>query len=158
MSMSGASALSAILKSAPVVARRATVTATKTAQRRMVASVRSNLNGPARYSHRGKSRVYGQEVNLGGIKARRATGSRGGPPGKFTGVLSRGVGGKRIPIAFGPYVVGGVGIGGAVNDLKKAPLELKYPYFKPSIHAVEPEIPKIYAAEWAIALSKIGGL
>lgn len=153
--MQGASELSAKLKSAPDIARRATVAATKTSQTALVRSVRAELGGAPRWGHRGKSRVYRASVDIGGRRARHV-GSRGGPPGKFTGALQRGVGGKKTPLAFGSLVVGGVGVGGSVNNLKKNPLERRYPYFGNATRRVEAEIPRIYAAAWGVALAKIG--
>jgi hypothetical protein len=152
MSMSGASELSAKLASAPAIARTGTVAGTKAAQRIVIKSVRSKLNGPPRWGHRGKSRVYSASIDRGN---RRGTGGSGGTPGRFTGALRKGVGGKRKPIVVGPGVVGGVGIGGAVNNLKKGRLEQRFPFFAKAVHEVEPGLPAVYAAAWGAALAKL---
>lgn len=153
MSMRGANELSASLLGAPVIARRATLAATKASQRIIIKSVRSKLNGPPRWGHRGKSRIYAESVNKG---RQRGTGGSGGSPGKLTGALRKGVGGKRKPLVIGPAVVGGVGVGGATNNLKKRKLEQRFPYFGPGVRAVESEIPATYATAWGEAIAKIG--
>lgn len=152
MSMSGASEVSAMLAGAPTVARRATVAGTKAAQKVIIQSVRSKLNGPPRWGQRGKSRIYSENVRVGNQKG----GAAGGYPGKFTGVLRKGVGGKKAPIIVGPAVVGGVGIGGRTNNLKKRNLEAKFPFFAPSVHESEAAVVTAYAAAWSAALDRLG--
>jgi hypothetical protein len=152
MSLSGASEVSAMLAGAPVVARRATVAGTKAAQKIIIQSVRSKLNGPPRWGHRGKSRIYAESVN----KGKQRGGSAGGYPGKLTGDLRKGVGGKRAPIVVGPAVVGGVGIGKKVNNLKKRHLEERFPFFAPSVHESEAAVIAAYATAWSAALDKLG--
>lgn len=138
---------------------RATVTATRAVQRKLVSSIRSELNGPPRWNHRGRSRVYPTSVTLTGQPVHA---SRGGPPGKFTGDLRRGVGGKKSLASIGGHVTGGVGIGGsralAQNNLKKGQLEAKFPFFGPAVRRVEPELAAVYDAAWTKALARRGGL
>lgn len=153
MSMSGAEEAAAKLAGAPALARRGTVAGTKAAQRLIIKSVRSKLNGPPRWGHRGKSRIYAESVNRG---SQRGTGGSGGTPGKLTGALRKGVGGKRAPIVLGPAVIGGVGIGGRTNNLKKRFLERRFPFFAKSVHEAEAGIPAIYAEAWGKALAKLG--
>lgn len=137
---------------------RATVTATRAVQRKLVSSIRSELNGPPRWNHRGRSRVYPTSVTLTGQPVHA---SRGGPPGKFTGDLRRGVGGKKSLASIGGHVTGGVGVGGGripQNNLKKGKLEATYPFFGPGVRKVEPELGAIYDAAWTKALARRGGL
>lgn len=152
MSMSGASELSATLLSAPAIARRGSIAGTKAAQKILINAVRKNLNGPPRWGHRGKSRIYSENVDIG----KQRGGAGGGMPGKFTGALRRGVGGKRAPIVVGPAVIGGVGVGGRTNNLKKGNLENRFPYFAPAVNSSRDSVRMAYAAAWGAALAKIG--
>jgi hypothetical protein len=137
---------------------RATVAATRAVQRKLVGAIRGELTGPPRWNHRGASRVYAKSVTLVGQPAHAP---RGGPPGKFTGDLRRGVGGVKKLTAHAGRVTGGVGVGGGripQNNLKKGRLEAKYPFFAPAVRRVEPELVAIYEATWAKALARRGGL
>lgn len=144
--------MSAALSAAPSIARRATVAGTKAAQKVLISAVRKNLSGPPRWGHRGSSRIYPTSVNIGTQRG----GGIGGMPGRFTGAMRKGVGGKRVPIVVGPAVVGGVGIGGRVNNLKKGPLERKFPYFAPAVESSRDAVRLAYVAAWGAALAKIG--
>jgi hypothetical protein len=137
---------------------RATVAATRAVQRKLIRSIKGELKGPPRWNHRGRSRVYPTSVTLSGQPVHA---SRGGPPGKFTGDLIRGVGGKKNLASIGGRVTGGVGVGGGripQNNLKKRKLEEKYPYFEPAVRKVEPELAVVYSEAWAKALARRGGL
>lgn len=137
---------------------RATVAATRAVQRKLIGAIKGELRGAPRWNHRGRSRIYSTQVTLTGKPVHAA---RGGPPGKFTGDLIRGVGGRKKLIAIGGHVTGGVGIGGAripQNNLKKRKLEERYPYFEPAVRRVEPELAAIYTAAWDKALMRRGGL
>ncbi|RJQ68077.1 hypothetical protein D5S17_32765 [Pseudonocardiaceae bacterium YIM PH 21723] len=154
----GAEKLRADLTQMTRNADRATIAATKKVQNKVKAAVRKNLNGRPRWNHRGKSAIFAEQVNIPGAPRNSP---RSGGPGKFTGDLRRGVGGRRRLVSLGGRVVGGVGVGGGgipQNNLKKADLEDKYPFFAPGYRSVQTELPAIYAAAWEAAVLRMGGL
>ena len=75
----------------------------------------------------------------------------------MTGVLYAGVG-SATPRIVGNTWVGGVGIGAAPNNVKKRPLEAKFPYFRPAVEAVEPTMLANYEKGWDAAISRMGGI
>jgi len=77
----------------------------------------------------------------------------------MSGVLYKGVGGVKRPKRdiLGNYV-GGVGIGALPNNVKKRPLEAKYPYFKPAVDKVEPLMGKTFEKGWDKAIKREGGI
>jgi hypothetical protein len=131
------------------VERRATVYAIRKAQNVLKTEVRRNLRGAPRWGHRGTSRIYSEPVNKGfGNKP------RSGPPGRFSGALYKGIGSKRRINKVGKNYVGGVGIGGAVNNLKKGRLEADLPYFAPAYRTALPKMRSIYLDKWGEGLRK----
>lgn len=152
ISSKGLTELAKALRLAPMDARLATLLATKQAEALLVRRVRANLQGPPRWGHRGRSRVYPQSLTVSGA---RGGGGSGGHPGKFSGDMIRGVGGKKKPLVTGPNVFGGVGVGKPINNLKKGNLERRFPFFAPAVNASEAEIIAIYTAAWLAALSKL---
>lgn len=140
----------------PDRANRAVAAAIRKVERKIVTSVRANINGKPRWNHRGRSRVYAEPVNLGGPEHS----PRGGGPGVFTGKLRKGVGGSR-PVTLGNTTSAWVGVGGArlnENNLKKGRLEQKYPYFEPGVRAAEGGLTGIYESALDAALKRRGGL
>ena len=75
----------------------------------------------------------------------------------MTGVLYAGVGSAK-PKLVGNTWVGGVGIGAKPNNVKKKPLEAKFPYFRPAVEAVEPTMLANYEKGWDAAIARTGGL
>lgn len=135
---------------------KATIGALKENQRILKLAVRRNLRGAPRWNQRGKSEKTGPEVRVQGMTARNIP--RDGPPGRMSGVLYRGVGGVKRPKKVIGVWVGGVGVGGKLNNFKKGTLEEKYPYFAPAVKATEPKMPAAYEKGWAKAINKQGGL
>lgn len=135
----------------------ATIAATKAAQREVIKNVKKNLRGRPRWNQRGRSSVYPESVKLGGPRHS----PRGGGPGKFTGMLVSGVGGKKRVVSVAGIVKGGVGVGGArlrPNNFKKRMLEAKYPFFEPGVKASEAKIGEVYATAWRKAIDRRGGI
>ena len=133
---------------------KATWFAVKENQRILKLAIRRNLRGKPRWNQRGAS---------GSIPGFKVPGPRHAPrsggPGRFTGDLYRGVGGKKRPLFEpGGTVVGGVGVGGKINNLKKGTLEKKFPYFKPAVEATEPKMAQAYQKGWDKAINKMGGI
>lgn len=133
---------------------RATWMAVKENQRILKLAIRRNLRGAPRWNQRGA---------WGTVPAVRVEGPtnapRSGGPGRFTGDLYRGVGGKKRPLIMpGGTVVGGVGVGGKINNLKKRKLEEEFPYFKPAVKLTEPKMALAYEKGWGKAVNKMGGI
>lgn len=149
----GLSELIARMRAAPEAVNLATRSATIAGSQIAVAEVRSNLRGSPRWGHRGRSRIYREGITVSSAKGDGGS----GPPGKLSGDLLRGVGYKRVPVTRGGIVVGGVGIGKTVNNLKKRYLEENFPFFHSSIEAVEHDIFAVYEHAWAEALRRIMG-
>jgi len=133
---------------------KATWMAVKENQRILKLAIRRNLRGAPRWNQRGAwEKIPAVKVD-GPTHAPRS-----GGPGRFAGDLYRGVGGKKRPlIRPGGTVVGGVGVGGKINNLKKRKLEEEFPYFKPAVEATEPKMAQAYAKGWDKAVNKMGGL
>lgn len=152
----GVTELQAGLRATTVRVDAVTVVAMRAAQRKIITEVRKNLRGEPRWSHRGRSRVYPESVTKGSGHS-----PRGGPPGKFTGDLYRGVGGKKTLVSIGGRVEGGAGVGGGKklrqNNFKKR-WEKKYPFFAPAVNKVQKDLPEVYATAWRKALDRRGGL
>ena len=75
----------------------------------------------------------------------------------MTGVLYAGVGSAK-PKMIGNTYVGGVGIGAAPNNVKKRPLEAKFPYFRPAVEAVEPTMLANFEKGWTADVDRMGGI
>jgi len=138
---------------------KATIGALKENQRILKLAVRRNLRGAPRWNQRGTSKVYPNAVKIMNMMHNEP---RSGPPGRFSGLLYRGVGGVRRPKKIVGVWVGGVGVAGGKhmkeNNFKKNTLEAKYPYFAPAVKATEPKMPAAYEKGWAKAVNKQGGL
>lgn len=138
------------MRLAPGAVQAASRVATVGASRLIVAEVRSNLRGAPRWGHRGKSRVYRESLTVSKAKG---GGGGGGMPGTLSGDLLRGVGYRRVPISTNLLVVGGVGIGKTINNLKKRYLESEFPFFAHSVHSVETEVHAVYEKAWHTAVT-----
>jgi hypothetical protein len=133
---------------------KATVMAVKENQRILKLAIRRKLRGAPRWNQRG---AVGKSpaINVGGPRHR----PRSGPPGRLTGALYKGVGGRRRPLLRpGGVVIGGVGIGGNINLLKKGKLEEEFPFFKPAVQETEPKMARAYEKGWDKAVNKMGGI
>jgi len=137
---------------------KATIAALRANQNKIKTAVKRNLRGAPRWTERGKSRVYSEGFQFPNTKGQHHF-PRSGGPGKFSGDLLRGVGGVKRPtkIDSGTWI-GGVGIGKKVNRFKKGTLERKFPYFRPAVLKVEPQIRSTYEKAWAKSISKQGGI
>lgn len=136
---------------------KATLASLKAVQNKMKTAVRKNLRGAPRWSQKGNNKVTAGNYQVPGTTGQRNS-PRSGGPGRMTGTLYKGVGSVRKPKQLNGYFEGGVGIGAAPNNVKKGVLEEKFPYFKPAIDSVEPEVLKIYEAGWAKATDRMGGI
>ena len=137
---------------------KATLAALRVNQNKLKTAVRKNLRGEPRWTQRGANKITGARGNF---QVPGTTGQhnspRSGAPGKMTGVLYAGVGSAK-PRMVGNTWVGGVGIGAAPNNVKKKPLEAKFPYFRPAVEAVEPTMLANYEKGWDAAISRMGGI
>jgi hypothetical protein len=137
---------------------KATLAALRVNQNKLKTAVRKNLRGAPRWTQRGANKITGARGNF---QVPGTTGQhnspRTGAPGKMTGVLYKGVGSAK-PRIVGNTWVGGVGIGAAPNNVKKRPLEAKFPYFRPAVEAVEPTMLANYEKGWEAAVSRMGGI
>ena len=137
---------------------KATLAALRVNQNKLKTAVRKNLRGEPRWTQRGANKITGARGNF---QVPGTTGQhnspRSGAPGKMTGVLYAGVGAAK-PRLVGNTWVGGVGIGAAPNNVKKKPLEAKFPYFRPAVEAVEPTMLANYEKGWDAAISRMGGI
>ena len=135
---------------------KATVAALRVNQNKLKTAVRKNLRGAPRWSQKGSNRVTGKNFQVAGTTGQHHY-PRSGMPGKMTGVLYAGVGSAK-PKLVGNTWVGGVGIGAKPNNVKKRPLEGKFPYFRPAVEAVEPTMSANYEKGWDAAISRMGGI
>jgi len=134
----------------------ATIKGLKAQQTLVKREVRKNLRGAPRWTERGKSKIYSTtwRITPGG----NTNNPRSGGPGKFSGALLGGVGGVRRPKKLLDVFIGGVGVGGNVNNLKKHTLEREFPYFKPAVEKAEPKMSKVWEKAWGNAVERRGGL
>lgn len=131
-------------------ADKATLAALRANQNLLKREVRKGLRGGPRWGHRGKSSRTGAAVDLG-----FGHHPRGGGPGKLTGALLGGVGSVRRPKRTADHgYVGGVGVGGNINNLKKGPLEARFPYFEPAFRRAYPKFAPTWEKAWAKAIHK----
>jgi len=137
---------------------KATVMAVKENQRILKLAIRRKLRGAPRWNQRGavgKGENKAPAINVGGPHHR----PRSGPPGRLSGILYKGVGGRRRPLLRpGGVVIGGVGIGKNINLLKKGKLEKEFPFFKPAVEETEPKMARAYEKGWDKAVNKMGGI
>ena len=135
---------------------KATLAALRVNQNKLKTAVRKNLRGQPRWTQKGNNRITGKNYQVPGTTGQHNS-PRSGAPGKMTGVLYSGVGSAK-PKLIGNTWVGGVGIGAKPNNVKKRPLEAKFPYFKPAVEAVEPTMLANYEKGWETAVSRMGGI
>jgi hypothetical protein len=129
----------------------ATVSALKATQNLAKKNIRSKMRGRPRWDQRGKSRVYTTSVNLN-LTPHHV--SKGGGPGKFTGHLSRAVGGVKKPKKTLGGFKGGVGVGGtrSTTNMYRGKVEGKYPYFKPGVESASKGMEAIWMKSWDKAI------
>ena len=135
---------------------KATLAALRVNQNKLKTAVRKNLRGAPRWTQKGANKITGKNYQVPGTTGQHNS-ARSGAPGKMTGVLYAGVG-SATPRIVGNTWVGGVGIGAAPNNVKKRPLEAKFPYFRPAVEAVEPTMLANYEKGWAAAVDRMGGI
>ena len=135
---------------------KATLAALRVNQNKLKTAVRKNLRGSPRWTQKGANKITGKNYQVPGTTGQHNS-ARSGAPGKMTGVLYAGVG-SATPRIVGNTWVGGVGIGAAPNNVKKRPLEAKFPYFRPAVEAVEPTMLANYEKGWAAAVDRMGGI
>ena len=135
---------------------KATLAALRVNQNKLKTAVRRNLRGAPRWTQKGANKVTGRNYQVPGTTGQHNS-PRTGAPGKMTGVLYAGVGSAK-PMLVGNTWVGGVGIGAAPNNVKKRPLEAKFPYFRPAVEATEPQMLENYTKGWDAAIARTGGL
>jgi len=135
---------------------KATLAALRVNQNKLKTAVRKNLRGAPRWTQKGANKITGRNYQVPGTNGQHNS-PRSGGAGKMTGVLYAGVGAAK-PKMVGNTWVGGVGIGAAPNNVKKRPLEAKFPYFRPAVEAVEPTMLENYQKGWDSAISRMGGI
>ena len=135
---------------------KATLAALRVNQNKLKTAVRKNLRGAPRWTQKGANKITGKNYQVPGTTGQHNS-ARSGAPGKMTGVLYAGVGAAK-PRLVGNTWTGGVGIGAAPNNVKKRPLEAKFPYFRPAVEAVEPTMLANYEKGWAAAVDRMGGI
>jgi hypothetical protein len=135
---------------------KATLAALRVNQNKLKTAIRKNLRGEPRWTQKGNNRITGANYQVPGTTGQHNR-ARSGSPGRMTGTLYKGVGSAK-PVLQGNTWVGGVGIGAKPNNVKKRPLEGKFPYFKPAVEAVEPTMLENYEKGWDAAISRMGGI
>ena len=135
---------------------KATLAALRVNQNKLKTAVRKNLRGAPRWTQKGANKITGKNYQVPGTTGQHNS-ARSGAPGKMTGVLYAGVGAAK-PRLVGNTWTGGVGIGASPNNVKKRPLEAKFPYFRPAVEAVEPTMLANYEKGWAAAVDRMGGI
>ena len=135
---------------------KATLAALRVNQNKLKTAVRKNLRGSPRWTQKGANKITGKNYQVPGTTGQHNS-ARSGAPGKMTGVLYAGVGAAK-PRLVGNTWTGGVGIGASPNNVKKRPLEAKFPYFRPAVEAVEPTMLANYEKGWAAAVDRMGGI
>jgi hypothetical protein len=135
---------------------KATLAALRVNQNKLKTAVRKNLRGSPRWTQKGANKITGKNYQVPGTTGQHNS-ARSGAPGKMTGVLYAGVGAAK-PRLVGNTWTGGVGIGASPNNVKKRPLEAKFPYFRPAVEAVEPTMLANYEKGWTAAVDRMGGI
>ena len=136
----------------------ATVSALRANQNKLKTAVRANLRGEPRWTQKGSNRITGGNFQVAGTTGQHNS-PRSGGPGRMTGTLYKGVGSVRNPKKGADgFWHGGVGVGAKPNRVKKAPLELKFPYFRPAVEKVEPLMGETFDKGWDKAISRTGGI
>ena len=153
---SGVKEFKAVTEEIEANVNKATLAALRVNQNKLKTAVRKNLRGAPRWTQKGANKITGKNYQVPGTTGQHNS-PRSGTPGKMTGVLYAGVG-SATPRIVGNTWVGGVGIGAAPNNVKKRPLEAKFPYFRPAVEAVEPTMLANYEKGWDAAIARTGGL
>ena len=153
---SGVKEFKAVTEEIEANVNKATLAALRVNQNKLKTAIRKNLRGAPRWTQKGAHRITGKNYQVPGTTGQHNS-PRSGIPGKMTGVLYAGVG-SATPRIVGNTWVGGVGIGAAPNNVKKRPLEAKFPYFRPAVEAVEPTMLENYEKGWDAAIARTGGL
>ena len=153
---SGVKEFKAVTEEIEANVNKATLAALRVNQNKLKTAVRKNLRGAPRWTQKGANKITGKNYQVPGTTGQHNS-ARSGAPGKMTGVLYAGVG-SATPRIVGNTWVGGVGIGAAPNNVKKRPLEAKFPYFRPAVEAVEPTMLANYEKGWAAAVDRMGGI
>jgi hypothetical protein len=153
---SGVKEFKAVTEEIEANVNKATQAALRVNQNKLKTAVRKNLRGAPRWTQKGTNKITGKNYQVPGTTGQHNS-PRSGAPGKMTGVLYAGVGSTK-PKLVGNTWVGGVGIGAAPNNVKKRPLEAKFPYFRPAVEAVEPTMLANYEKGWDAAIARTGGL
>ena len=153
---SGVKEFKAVTEEIEANVNKATLAALRVNQNKLKTAVRKNLRGSPRWTQKGANKITGKNYQVPGTTGQHNS-ARSGAPGKMTGVLYAGVG-SATPRIVGNTWVGGVGIGAAPNNVKKRPLEAKFPYFRPAVEAVEPTMLANYEKGWAAAVDRMGGI
>ncbi len=136
----------------------ATIAGIKANQNKLKTAIRANLRGAPRWTQKGSNRITGANFQVPSTTGQHNS-PRSGGPGKMTGVMYKSVGGVRSPKkGFDGYYTGGVGIGAKPNRVKKAPLEAKFPYFRPAVEKTMPLMSDVFDVGWDKAISRIGGI
>jgi len=136
----------------------ATITAIRANQNKLKTAIRANLRGAPRWTQKGANRITGANFQVPGTTGQHNS-PRDGGPGRMTGDLYKGVGGVKNPKkGLDGFYTGGVGIGKKPNRVKKAPLEAKFPYFRPAFEKVEPLMGATFDAGWDKAISRVGSV
>lgn len=153
---SGVKEFKAVTEEIEANVNKATVSALRVNQNKLKTAVRRNLRGAPRWTQKGANKITGRNYQVPGTTGQHNF-PRSGGAGKMTGVLYAGVGSAK-PMLVGNTWVGGVGIGANPNNVKKRPLEAKFPYFRPAVEAVEPTMLANYEKGWDAAISRMGGI
>jgi len=131
----------------------ATGPATRAAAAKAKTSVKAQMRGRPRWSHRGK---WGKraEVNIDGPVRKKRSGGGGGP-GLFSGQLRKSiVSSKRPRMKAGGNASSALFASSKYNRAISAyasKTEANFPYFATGIRKVTPKIPAIFEAAWAKA-------
>ena len=136
---------------------KATLAALRVNQNKLKTAIRKNLRGAPRWTQKGANRVTGANYQVPGTTGQHNS-PRSGAPGRMTGTLYAGVGSAKPTLDATNTWTGGVGIGAAPNNVKKRPLEAKFPYFRPAVEAVEPLMLENYEKGWESAVNRMGGI
>lgn len=153
---SGVKEFKAVTEEIEANVNKATLAALRVNQNKLKTAVRRNLRGAPRWTQKGNNKITGKNYQVPGTTGQHNS-PRSGGAGKMTGVLYAGVGSAK-PRIVGNTWVGGVGIGAPPNNVKKRPLEAKFPYFRPAVEATEPHMLENYQKGWESAIARTGGL
>lgn len=130
----------------------ATGIAVKTAAQRAKTSVKSQMRGRPRWSHRGKWAGREQFDVPGPTRKVRAGG--GGGPGKFSGQLQKSIRSSKkprpVPGGSSAALFASSKFNKAINAYASK-TESRFPYFAPGVKKFLPKVPAIFEAAWGKA-------